>query len=263
MRIIRLTSVLAALLCAAALPVAAQQKQPGAKQQAPQQAPQPAPPQPYKAVAITPPAPMNDPGFEAMRKQLAAAAQKKDRAALAKLVVSKGFFWERENGDGADKRKSGIDNLAAALGLASKDGVGWDMLAGYAEDPTASPAPDRKGVVCGPADPIFDAKAFEALLDATKTDLGEWGYPASGGIEVHDAPQANAPVTGKLGLYFVRVMPEAAPASAAYVRIVTPDGKTGYVSVDALAPIGSDRICYVKEGGAWKIGGYIGAGEAQ
>jgi hypothetical protein len=254
MHLLRPIAVLALLVCL--IGPAAAQKQPA------QQAPQPAPAKPYKPVAIKPPAPVNDPALEAMRKQLSAAPQKKDRAALGKLVISKGFFWERETGDGADKKKSGVDNLAAALGLAGKDSVGWDMLAGYAEDPTVSPAPDRKGALCAPADPDFDGKALEALLDATQTDIGEWGYPASEGIDVHAAPQANAPVTGKLGLHFVRVMPENAPASAAYLRIVTPDGKTGYVSVDALAPIGSDRLCYAKEGGTWKIGGYIGGGEA-
>ena len=70
---------------------------------------------------------MNDAGFEAFRKQLGEAAQKKDRAALAKLVVAQGFFWEAENGDKADKKKSGADNLAAALGLANKDSDGWEF----------------------------------------------------------------------------------------------------------------------------------------
>jgi len=91
----------------------------------------------------------------------------------------------------------------------------------------------------------------------------EWGYPVSAGIEVHAGPQANAPVIDRLGLAFVRVMPEPTPASAAYVRIVTPSGRAGYVSVDAIAPVGNDQLCYVKDGDAWKIGGYIGGGEPQ
>lgn len=249
------STVFAALLIAAASPAAAQNTPRG-------QPPQAAPAKPYKAVAITPPQPMTDPSFEAMRKQLGDVAKKKDRAALAKLVVGQGFFWDRENGDAADKRKSGIDNLAAALGLANKDGAGWDMLIGYSEDPTASPSPEYKNAVCAPADPGFDGKAFEALLQATQTDLSEWGYPVSGSIDVHATPQASAPVIDKLGLAFVRVIPEDAPASAAYMRIVTPGGKTGYVSVDAVAPIGNDQICYVKDAGGWKIGGYIGGGDA-
>ena len=79
-------------------------------------------------MAITLPQPMTDPSFEAMRKQLGEAAQRKDRAAMARLVVAQGFFWQRENRNAADKRKSGFDNLAAALGLNNKEGAGWDIL---------------------------------------------------------------------------------------------------------------------------------------
>lgn len=228
-----------------------------------QQPPPMAPAKPYKALAVTPPQEMTDPAFAAFRKQLAAAAEKKDRAALANLVVAKGFFWDGEKGDRADKKKSGIDNLSAALGLANKDGAGWDMLGGYSEDPTAAPSSAHKGAVCAPADPTFDGAAFDALLQATQTDVSDWGYPVSANIEVHATAAANAPVTGKLALAFVRVMPEQNPASTSFLRVVTPDGKTGYVSTDSIAPIGNDQLCYVKEGGAWKIGGYIGGGDAQ
>jgi hypothetical protein len=247
--------VFAAVLVAGLLPAAAQNQPKG------QQPPPPAPARPYKSVAITPPKPMTDASFESLRQQLGEAAKRKDRAALTKLVVAQGLFWQRGNSDTADKRKSGIDNLSAALGLNNKAGAGWDILASYAEDPTASPLPEHKGVICAPADPDFNGKDFDELIKTTQTDASEWGYPVSAGIEVHAAPQANAPVLDKLGLAFVRVMPEPTPASAAYVRIVTPDGKAGYVSVDAVAPIGNDQLCYVKDGGAWKIGGYIGGGE--
>ena len=71
---------------------------------------------------------MNDPPSRRSAKQLGDAAQKKDRAALAKLVVAQGFFWEGENGDKADKKKSSADNLAAALGLANKQTDGWEIL---------------------------------------------------------------------------------------------------------------------------------------
>jgi len=33
--------------------------------------------------------------------------------------------------------------------------------------------------------------------------------------------------------------------------------------VDSIAPIGNDQICYVKDAGGWKIGGYIGGGDSQ
>jgi hypothetical protein len=229
----------------------------------PQQPPQAAPAKPYKPVAFSPPPEIDDPAFAALHKRLGEAAQKKDRAALAALVVSKDFFWEGEKGDQADKKKSGVDNLSAALGLADKDGAGWDMLAGYAEDPTAAPMPAHKGAVCGPADPQFDGAAFEALLKATQTDIGDWSYPISPDIEVRSTPADNGAVIGKLGAAFVRVMPEQNPATAAFLRVLLPDGRSGYAATDSIAPFGNDQLCYVKEGGAWKIGGYVGGGDSQ
>src|SRR5882724_9183433 len=53
------------------------QGQPQAQQRPPQGQPQAAAPKPYKAVAITPPKPYSDPSFEAFRKQMNAAAEKK------------------------------------------------------------------------------------------------------------------------------------------------------------------------------------------
>jgi hypothetical protein len=227
------------------------------------QSPPPAKPAPYKVVAIKPPQPNNDGGLEALRKQIGEAVQKKDRAALAKLVVPQGFFWERENGDRADKRKSGADNLGAALGLNNKDGAGWDMLASFADDPTGSPSPEHKGAVCAPADPTFDVKAFNDLMQATKTNPDEWAYPVSADVEVRATPQPGGAVIDKLPVGFVRVMPEDTPNLPAFLRIVTPAGKMGYVSVDSIAPIGNDQICYVKDASGWKIGGYIGGGDSQ
>lgn len=235
----------AALIAALAASAAAQQP--------------PAAGKPYRAVAITPPVAMSDADFTVLRGKVADAAKNRDRAALAKLVAGKGFFWDRDGTDRAQGRP-GIDVLSAALGLANKDGVGWDMLGGFADEPIVSPAPSRKGAMCAPAEPRYDAKAFATLLKASQTDALAWGYPSSAGIEVRAAPQASAPVIDKLGLTFVRVLPEGS-VNPNYMRVLTPAGKVGFVTIDALSPIGNDQLCYVKESGAWKIGGYIGAGE--
>lgn len=230
-----------------------------------QQKPQPAaPPAPYKAVAIVPPKPLNDPAFEAFRKHVGDVARKRDRNALAKLVAAHGFFWDRPGSPRtANNKGTGIETLSAALGLANPEAAGWDMLAGYTDDPTASPSPQHKSALCAPADPEFKAKDFNALLAATKTDASEWGYPVAPDTEVRASPQIGAPVTDKLGLYFVRVVPDPSPAAAvaAMLRIVMPSGAIGYIAADAIAPIGNDQICYVKDGGAWKIVGYIGSGD--
>ena len=137
------------------------------------------------------------------------------------------------------------------------------MLAGYSDDPTASASPQHKGALCAPADPEFKAKELDALLASTRTDASEWGYLLAPDTEVRATPQPNAPVIEKVGLYFVRVMPDTSPAAAvaAMLHILMPSGKTGYIAGDAIAPIGNDQVCYVKEGGAWKIAGYVGGGD--
>lgn len=261
------TAVAAALavafLFAAPLGAQAQQKQP------PQKGPPPvAPAKPYTPIAVKIPGPVNDPSFEAFRKQLGEIAAKKDRAGLARLVVAQGFFWDGEKGDQADKKKSGSDNLAAALDLASKQTFGWDMLQGYAFDPTGGAYPGKQGVICAPADPQFDEKQLEEAAKATGTDPGDFAYPVEPEIEVRSAPRANAPVTEKLGPVLVRIMPDPKQAQpkaneVPLVRIVTPSGKVGYVSADILSPLGNDQLCYVKDASGWKITGYVGVGPGQ
>lgn len=239
------------------------QRGPQQQQQQQQQAePPPAPPKPYQPVAISPPQPLKDPSLDAFRNQIGEIAKRKDRAALAKLVVAKDFFWLGEKGDRADKKRPGIDNLTRALDLNAKDGSGWEALAGYAADPTAMPLPDKKDTVCAPADPVFDHKQLENLAKETGTDASEWGYPVQPGIEMRAAAQASAPVVEKLGMHFVRVMeadgPEPPAGQMPMLRVVAPSGKVGYVPADALSPLGSDQLCYAKDAAGWRIAGFVG-----
>lgn len=232
-------------------------------QNAPKQPAPPAQAAPYKPISITLPTDMNDATFTTLRNQLAEAARKRDAQAVARLVVASGFFWERDKTDAAGKRRSGYETLSAALGLSSKDSVGWDMLAGMADDSSASASPKHKGAFCAPAEPGYDVAAFDRLLKATQTNAGDWGFAVKNNIDVRTAPGNTTPVIDKVGLQFVRILPEAKALSPAFQRIVTPAGKTGYVSIDVIAPFGNDQICYVKDASGWKIGGYIGAGEPQ
>lgn len=222
--------------------------------------PPPPPVKPYGTVAVKLAGPYTDPSFAAFRKELGAAAEKKDRSALAKLVVMQDFFWIQDR-NLADAGKSGIDNLAKAIDLDNPNGAGWRVLALDANEPTLAELPDNKGIFCAPAPPIFDAKAFEALVQQTDTDPEDWGYPARDGIEAHAAAQPNAAVVEKLGLYFVRVLPDsprAKPGETQFLHLALPDGKTGFIPIDALMPLATDKICYSKPDGAWKIMGYIG-----
>src|SRR5437660_9593239 len=215
---------------------------------------------PYKPVPITLPPGLNDPSFEGFRKQLAEIAKNKDRAALARVVASN-FFWVPEDKDIADKQKSAIDNLSKALSLDGTDGFGWEALAAYAAETTAMADPQRKGVFCAPAEPNFDERAADELANVTHTDAADWAFPIRDGIEVRAAARQDAAVFDRLGLYLVRVLPDDSPANAllaTFAKVLTAAGTVGYVSIDTVLPIGGEQLCYLKDGGAWKIAGFLG-----
>jgi hypothetical protein len=233
-----------------------------AQAQAPRQ---PALPKAYKPIPVTVAKPYDDPGFVAFRKQLAEIASKKDRAALAKITASD-FFWIGEKGDKADSKKSALDNLAAAIELDDSDGAGWEALKAAAAEATLETVPDRKGILCGPANPAFDEAAADNLAKDTGTDPSEWGYVTKPDAEVRGTAKADAPVIDKLGQILVRIVLEEQPAPAAgapadlppFLRVVTPAGKVGYVAEELISPLGTDQLCYTKDGNSWKIAGYAG-----
>jgi hypothetical protein len=232
--------------------------------QQPSQAPAPAP-GPYKPVAISLPPPLNDPSFDAFRKQLADIAQKKDRAALARLIAAN-FFWIPADADLADTTKSAIDNFAKAFGLDGADAVGWDALAAYAVETTVMPDPQRNGVLCAPAEPAFDEPAADELANATQTDATDWAFPIRDGIEVRATAKQDTPVVDKLGLYLVRVLADDSPANAvmaAFIKVMMPSGKVGYVSIDDVLPIGGEQLCYLKDAAGWKVAGFLGGDPSQ
>jgi len=256
------TLLIATLLASALAPAAVwAQAQPKAAPQAAPAQPAPAPPPgPYKPVTITLPPGVNDPSFDAFRKQLGEVAQKKDRAALAKLIAAN-FFWVPEDTDLADKKKSPIDNVAKALGLDGPNAIGWDALVAYAAETTTMADPQRAGVFCAPAEPAFDERAADELANLTQTDAADWAFPVRDGVEVRATAKKDAPVVDKLGLYLVRVLPDDSPANAvmaAFIKVMTPAGKAGYVPVEAVLPIGGEQLCYTKDGGSWKVAGFLG-----
>jgi hypothetical protein len=261
--VLRFGLACAVAFAATGTPAVAQPKKgaPPAAAQEPAGPPPLAAPKPYKAVPVTAAAPMSDTGLDALRKQLADIAAKKDRAALASIVVAKGFFWERQDGKKADAKKSGADNLAAALNL--QDPSGWEGLAAYASEPSAAPAAGRKGAVCSPAPPQVDQKALAQLAKSTGTDAFEWAAVTQAGTDVREKADAKSPALEKVDMVLVRVYddPNAQPeAGGDWTRIVTPSGKVGFVPIDAVRPLQGDQLCYVKEGNGWKIGGYVGGG---
>ena len=85
------------------------------------------------------------------------------------------------------------------------------------------------------------------------------------GIEARDGVKPDSPVVEKLGMHFIRVVFDETPPESAepMLRIETPSGKLAYIPAEALSPLGVDQLCYLKQGNAWKIVGYVGEGAAQ
>ena len=100
-------------------------------------------------------------------------------------------------------------------------------MAGAASEPSAMEIPQQKGVFCAPAIPTIDQNAFEALTNATGTELPEWGYPNNGGLDVHATAQPSSPVIEKVGMVLVRVLPDSGsePNQPLVLHIATPSGK--------------------------------------
>ncbi len=225
-------------------------------------------PKPYQPVAVTIPAAPVDASFTLFRAELAAVAKRRVYDELARLVAARGFFWERDFGGGHDPRRAGIDNLAAALRLERGDGSGWAALAGFAAEASAAPIAARPDVLCGPARPQFDQAEFGILLDRTRSDAADWSYPPADRLEVRAAANADAAALETLGLHFVRVIGGERQASGhdrartAWIEIVTPGGRTGFVPPGTLLSQAPERLCYGKDvTGRWRISGYVAGGD--
>lgn len=223
-------------------------------------------PKPYAAVAIVRPAIPVDASLTAFRATLAAAASTRIYAELAPLVLTQGFFWDRDFGQAFDPRKPGVDNLALAVELEHGGGSGWEALADFAAEASAEPLESRPGVVCTPARPTYDSVAFAKLLDLTYTGLLDWAYPRADETTVRAAPRPDAATVGMLGPHFVRLLgfegadSEPHPGRAHWARIGMPDGATGFVAPGSLRSLTGQRLCYTKGLVGWRIAGYVAGG---
>ena len=152
---------------------------------------------------------------------------KKDRAALAKLVLRAGLLLV----EGRGQRGRQEDRHRGARDRARPRRQGWlglEIARRFAEDDTAAglSGPSEHGVLAGRT--RVQAKELEKLAETTKTDIGDWGFTVDGRRRGARRRAGNSPVIEKLGLIFVRVMPDTAPnASQDFMRVVTPSGKVG------------------------------------
>lgn len=231
------------------------------------QAPSP-PPKPYAPITIARAAAFDDASFVAFRATLAAAAKNRIYAELAPLVLAQGFFWDRDFSLRFDARKPAVDNLALAIDLERRDGIGWNALAVFAAEAAIEPLDSRPGVICAPARPGYDGVAFAKLLDASYTGGIDWAYPRADSTPVRAAPQPDAAPAGTLGPHFVRLLGfegadnEPVPGRTRWARIAMPDGKQGFVAPGSLTSLTAERLCYIKDLVAgWRIAGYIAGGD--
>ncbi len=238
-------AVTLAALVSFVAPGLAQQSQPQLPNLRP---PPPAPIKPYQPVAVTPPAPLSDPGFIAFRKQLADAAAHKDRAALeqarrgAKILLDPGQGSRRP--EKARHRQS-----CQGVGLDDTDAPGWDVLTAFANEPTAAELPHQKGVFCGPADPDIDPKAFEALGKATQTDPSEWGYPTQsrrrGSCRSACQCAGHREARHESGACPARQRPAGrSPTSRCPARRACRTANPVLSTPRTVSPLGGDQMCY-------------------
>jgi hypothetical protein len=225
-------------------------------------------PTPYQPVAIKLAEPYGDTSFATFRQELADVAQRRIFANLERMVVTPGFFWERDFGAAYDAKRSAGENLAAAIGLEHNDGAGWQWLADIAAEAGATPMPSRPGVVCAPAPPLFDAFEFDRLLESTHSARRAWVFPRAGSAEMRVQRHERSAIAGTIGLHFVRLLgfeprgDDADAARTAWTRVAMPDGKTGYVAPGKLAALDPAQLCYVKDAlGRWRVAGFVGAGD--
>jgi hypothetical protein len=225
-------------------------------------------PRPYQPLAVTLSLGPQDASFETFRKELTAVAKSRVYAELARLVTRQGLFWDRDFNNGFDRKRPAVDNLAAALRLEQRSGMGWTTLAMFAAETTAAPFTGRLGVICAPATPSYDAIDFDRLIDVTRSSARDWAYPRADQTIVHAAPKSAAAVVDTLGLAFVRVLGYEAKDNepdtirAAWARVATLAGKIGFVAPGALMTLSPERLCYGKDGfGRWSIAGYVSGGE--
>jgi hypothetical protein len=223
---------------------------------------------PYQPVTVKLPAAPEDASFEKFRGELAAVAKGRVYAELERLVAVQGFFWDRDFNGGFERKRPAADNLAAAIKLERRDGMGWATLAAFAAETTAAPFTGRPAIVCAPGEASFDDFEFDHLVDDTRSKSRDWVYPRADKLAVHAAPRANAPVIDTLGLTLVRLLGYLAKDNepdtlrAAWARIITPAGKAGFVAPSTLRSLSPERLCYGKDGfGRWQIAGFVGAGE--
>jgi len=236
---------------------------------------------PYPEVKVTVEQYKADNAFAAMRKAFSDVVSKKDSAALFGLVGPT-FVWTKGNAliEDFDLGRDALHNFKVVFGFreAGKDEDGvvdggpfWDLLATFANDPTAYEESANK--VCTPTTAtVVDQKVFELAGSKLETDddAADWYFT------LRETPVAKAPgdtgtPIGKLGTVAIPVLsshppsPENGPAvTPTHLEVLMPNGRTGWIPASAARSYSSERLCFAKTAkNGWKIVVYDQPADAQ
>jgi hypothetical protein len=215
-----------------------------------------------------------DAAFDKMNGAFLDAVQRKDLATLAALVAPS-FVWTVSDhlSDELDLGRDAIHNFKVAFGFRAPgedvdggvdDGPDWDALSTFAEEPTFYIANDAGTLVCGPASAqVVDDNAFDqARSKIIVTDEPiEWYFTLADETTVAKAPgDTGTPVAtvGAIAMPLVGFYPPekegGPPPPPTHFEVLLPSGQTGWVPVNAVRPLETDRLCYARTpAGEWKI----------
>ena len=217
-----------------------------------------------------------DPKFQALIASFAAAAAQKNAQALFALVGPT-FVWTSGGSltDEFDLGRDALHNFKVVFGFraagadadgAVENGPFWDALAAFAEDKSYYKAFDSGKLICSP---IGANAVDEGVLEQahnkieTANDQADWYFtlgdtavaktPGDRGLPVAKVGQVALPV-----LSTVPVGEEGKPAPPpAFLEVLLPSGKTGWIPASAAKPLAAERLCYAKTtAGEWKIVAY-------
>jgi hypothetical protein len=217
-----------------------------------------------------------DAAFEAMIARLSAAIAKKDEQALF-AQVGPNFVWTLEGAltDEFDLGRDALHNFKVVFGFRAlgkdtdggvENGPFWSALAVFIQDKTFYKATDSGNLICGPIRASFaNESAFDQAqkkIEAADEQI-DW-YFTLGDTAVAKAPGDRGPPVGKVGKVAVPVLstspvgkPDEPAPVPAFLEVLLPSGKTGWIPASAAKPLNAEHLCYAKTvSGEWKIVGY-------
>lgn len=232
-------------------------------------------PRPYTPVIVShDEAGTDDPGLQALAKQLTDAANAGEIAKIRELTAPKldlyapivGFPDERpaEALANPDDRP-GAERLGQAAMMTTTgevnyepdeiDGLVVDLFAQALAGGSLGRATGAGGAICAPAEPVFDRDAALAIADAA--DISEdnlWILPAATGFRAKPDPAAPVTVTLPAGSIapYLRGSVEGSDGSDWY-EVALPEGGSGFARDDRSTAFIEPRVCFGQVDGRWLV----------